>query len=580
MKTIIKDIRWDYDFDNDKELTKRFNDEKQKEYEAFMEDWDGEEKFEEVFDEEAVKAELLATKKGLPSEAFMIEYSEEETKLYDQRERQPKGSKKYRELSDKIKELEMPSEEKIKAFLENDKGYKVLSFTAEKASKDTDLTKIMFKDGINQLFSKCDFQKYLDLTANFSKYSLNNRMLVYAQNPDATIIKGKSQWKLLERYPSKGAKAIWINPPVTHSFSIPSGASSQQMADAIENLRTFIDNQNKRIGNPYDFGYVSPEQQGKYEETLMKKGNVNVFTGYTSVAKVYDIADTFGKEIPVLENKKINIPNELLMALNIAYPSNQEMTASEDKISYLFNQRIAELSDIYLHGPEILVKGVNGTNANYSVEEMRAENKAIAYLVEKYFGLESMDIKDAFLYLRDQYDTTDEQYKVIKALSDRIEKTAQMFIDKIEENLKYTKGNIRITDMKMTYDREYFKACESGIPMAKYQDGKEAVATVSFTVNDNRTDEGNVSHIKYELYDSTGGFYEGKGEYKNRTDVMKILQYEEDTMVRENEIFKNSVNTPNDFIATVVAYTYIDKDIEEAKDKTYDLDLEEDEIER
>lgn len=571
MKVLVKNIKWDYDFNKDEDLVKRFEKERQKEYDAYMEDYiEGDAPFEEVFDEESVKAELLATKKGLPAEAYMIEYSDEETKLYEQREKTSKNSKQYKELSEKIKNLPLPSEDKIREFLNADKSVKVVSFEAQKANKDTELTKIMMKDGINELFSKGDFQKYLDLTANFTKYSINNRMLVYKQKPEAELVKGKMQWKEFGRYLNKGAEAIWINTPITKQFVLQKNAPQNVVNDVINGLRQFIADQNQRVlTQGTDFGFITPEKQVEIENDLLRKGKVDVFTGYTSVAKVYDVSDTYGKELPEIEKKEPAVPSELMMALRLAYPSInfpylKEYTSDKQKSDY-FNLNIERVSEVYLHSADIRVPGVNGDNKNYSLEEMKAENSAIAYLVNKHFGIDTNEVGNAFMCLRDNYDTTEEQFKVMKALSHRIEKTVEMIVDSIEENLKYTKGNINITNMSVKFDRTYFENMANGIPMAEYQDGTKPVATVKFIME---ADKGMV----FELYHS------------DKPNVMDIKQYEDngltgnrDNLISENEVFSNTIDTAENFISTVLDYIYVDKELENT-DKTNEN--EEDEIDR
>jgi len=59
------------------------------------------------------------------------------------------------------------------------------------------------------------WQKFLDTTAKFHRYSLNNALLIHWQRPDATMVAGFNDWKnKFGRSVKKGEKAIWILAPM------------------------------------------------------------------------------------------------------------------------------------------------------------------------------------------------------------------------------------------------------------------------------------------------------------------------------------------------------------------------------
>lgn len=487
MKTVITDIKWNVDFNSNEKLVKAFEKVKEKEYEAFMEDWDGEEKFENVFDEEKTKSEILFTHLGLPFETFKVSYTEEEKTLYEQKDRAGKGTKKEKEISAKIKDLDMPSDEEIKAMLEEGKDYKVLSFDKHKAERDSELTKMMFKEGVNRLFTDKDLKTYLDLTSNFAKYSVSNRMLVYATKPDATMVKSAKQWRDFERYLNKGAKAIWINTPVTKLFTIPETATSTVIADTVSALNDYIDKQNIRVGHG-GFGYISNDDRQKYITSLTTKGKAEVFTGATSVAKVYDVSDTYGKEIPEIPKEKLN-ENEISVALKTAFP--------QIRISSLENYTeniILRIADATLHTKDITVPGVYGTNKNFDRVDFDVENASILYLIGKQYGIEnSTALSSAFSALADKYDTTEEQSKVLTALSNRIEKTVDMMLTGISKTKEIVR-DLGIKDFKLTYHDEYFDNLANGISLTAFTepnaDGtKNPVAVAYITFDENGEDK-------------------------------------------------------------------------------------------
>lgn len=59
------------------------------------------------------------------------------------------------------------------------------------------------------------WKAWLRSRSRFHNYSWNNRMLIVCQNPTATALRGRTQWrKDFNRHLTKGARAIWILAPV------------------------------------------------------------------------------------------------------------------------------------------------------------------------------------------------------------------------------------------------------------------------------------------------------------------------------------------------------------------------------
>lgn len=59
------------------------------------------------------------------------------------------------------------------------------------------------------------FKKYLNTLAKFPNYSVNNVLLIQAQNSQATLVSGYKDWqKKFNRHVNKGAKALYITAPI------------------------------------------------------------------------------------------------------------------------------------------------------------------------------------------------------------------------------------------------------------------------------------------------------------------------------------------------------------------------------
>jgi hypothetical protein len=68
-------------------------------------------------------------------------------------------------------------------------------------------------DGIANLTTSDEWQRYLDCQSRFYRYSPNNVMLIAQQRHEATYIAGFNAWKKHNRFVRKGEKAIWIPAP-------------------------------------------------------------------------------------------------------------------------------------------------------------------------------------------------------------------------------------------------------------------------------------------------------------------------------------------------------------------------------
>jgi antirestriction protein ArdC len=84
------------------------------------------------------------------------------------------------------------------------------------ATQDRSELLAALKEGISQLTTSDEWQRYLECQARFYNYSANNVMLILAQRHGATQIAGFNAWKKLGRFVRKGEKAIWIIAPMTY----------------------------------------------------------------------------------------------------------------------------------------------------------------------------------------------------------------------------------------------------------------------------------------------------------------------------------------------------------------------------
>jgi hypothetical protein len=59
-----------------------------------------------------------------------------------------------------------------------------------------------------------NWREWLEFSERFHNYSLNNQLLIFMQNPEATRVAGFRKWKEMGRSVNKGEKAIWVYAPM------------------------------------------------------------------------------------------------------------------------------------------------------------------------------------------------------------------------------------------------------------------------------------------------------------------------------------------------------------------------------
>ncbi len=94
---------------------------------------------------------------------------------------------------------------------------------AEKQSNKERLQEITasIETGIKELFQSEKYAQYLQTMSRFHRYSVNNQMLIYMQNPGATLVAGFNKWRdQFGRNVMKGEKGIKIIAPTPYKKKI------------------------------------------------------------------------------------------------------------------------------------------------------------------------------------------------------------------------------------------------------------------------------------------------------------------------------------------------------------------------
>lgn len=270
-------------------------------------------------------------------------------------------------------------------------------------------------EGVQNVIKRGDYPKFLSMVNKIkNNYSFRNTVLVYVQNPNATIVKGFCDWNKLGRGVKKNPKTIFIYTPIKY-----------KKQKAIEGQQSV---------------------NGKEEKERNDSGTIEIIEGisYKRVA-VYDIGDTYikkgNKRIPILDDilenntteelyntlleiSPVPVKTEEINGIQKGYYSKKnqkivlkESLSQDDKTAVLIHELCHCLYDDFVYK----------TDRNKS--EIFVES--VAFLVADYFGFDTSLC--SFSYITNW---AEDNIKEFMSLSNKIKETADEFIELIK-NSKY-----------------------------------------------------------------------------------------------------------------------------------------------
>ena len=251
-----------------------------------------------------------------------------------------------------------------------------------------------------------DWLQYLSFQSKFYRYSARNTLLIHAQNPQASYVKGYRAWNDLGRYVKKGAKGILI------------------LAPCIKKLE-----EKKKDDKPDD-----NSEQGKHNA-------LSVLCGFT-VKYVFDIADTDGSDehLPVLvkglsgNGEEEQALYERIRAVISKNHVIQDVTGTSSKGSYNlvtgvisiredleYLQKIKTILHEYSHALDFKM------NPDESIPRNRREliAESSAYVVASRLGLDTGSYTMG--YLKSWSNSKDE----IKTVANTVQKVSATIIDEL-----------------------------------------------------------------------------------------------------------------------------------------------------
>jgi len=261
------------------------------------------------------------------------------------------------------------------------------------------------------------FQEWLDVHARFHDYSPRNSLLIKLQKPDATKVAGFWDWQnKFDRHVKEGEKAIWIWAPII-TEKCPECGNSESYHD-----RDHI-----------DCTYHEESDPDTWREGVV---------GFKP-ASVFDISQTEGEPLPELDTAAGGDADGLVEALleaadrldidatlvpNDEWDRSAEGYTSLDQVKMAPLVRVrdkdnrADVARVLIH--EFAHAEIHG-GVTETTEAKEVEADAVAYVVCRYFGLDTSNIPTYLAAWSD--DAPDKLEERLETISN----TAQRLIKKI-----------------------------------------------------------------------------------------------------------------------------------------------------
>ena len=274
--------------------------------------------------------------------------------------------------------------------------------------------------GVKDVFQSDKYKQFLNVMAKFPRYSVNNTMLIMMQRPDAQLCQSFTGWKQMGRYVKKGEKGISILAPAPYK---------------IEREQIKLDDKGRPV-----FDADGEPVKEKVEVTIRA----------FKVVKTFDLAQTDGKELPMIG------PNELVGSID-GYPKLLQALQEISPVPVSFelidggakgyynleNKSIViqdgmsevqtiktllhEMAHQKLHDKDTVPEAKDITRNGKEVEA-----ESVAYVVCQHYGINTSDYSFSYVAGWSEGKETPE----LKTSLDKIRQTASEFIYQIVQRME------------------------------------------------------------------------------------------------------------------------------------------------
>lgn len=359
-------------------------------------------------------------------------------------------------------------------------------------------------NGIKLIRNSEDYKRWLNFYDGFHQYSFRNTMLIYMQNPSASLCAGFNTWKNKKRYVKAGEKGLKILAPITETVlrEVP-----------------VLDDDGKPI----------LDENGK-EQT--KKVKEKVFTNKFYVTSTFDISQTEGEPIPELSysgtSEKIENYGALKKVLEEIAPFPVEYTdelqeGCDGRFSYTAEQiyirndmeeaktvevLIHEIGHAYMHDKTRFEEAKEHLKVISDRDSREIQAESLSYIVTHKLGLDTSGFSFPYIAAWSSNHTEQEIMNAMIYIRDE----ADAFYDLIEKKLELELNKAPQLDVEPALQTEETK------PISNISDGDEvkmATGNLNYSTDQNTTHTENAElkeELNSELYNR---MFEEQEHYRN-----------------------------------------------------------------
>lgn len=261
--------------------------------------------------------------------------------------------------------------------------------------------------GVKDVFDSGKYAAYLDTMSKFYRYSVNNVMLIFSQNPDASYVAGYRTWqKEFNRQVRKGEKGLHIIQPVpykyTAEFDVPQPDGSLKREQRLVAGTTF------RAGTVFDISQTDGEPLP--EIAKLPAGEVEGFEDY--IDAIQSVAG-------------LSVDFRSLSGAQGYYSESEGVIAIREENPELAQLKTGfhELAHSILHNKKTGSEAL----ADRATKEVQAES--VAYVVMKHFGFDTSGYSFGYVAAW----SGEKDISLLKESLETIQTTADSIITRIEE---------------------------------------------------------------------------------------------------------------------------------------------------
>ena len=359
-------------------------------------------------------------------------------------------------------------------------------------------------NGIKLIRNSEDYKRWLNFYDGFHQYSFNNTMLIYMQNPSASLCAGFNTWKNKKRYVKAGEKGLKILAPITETVlrEVP-----------------VLDDDGKPI----------LDENGK-EQT--KKVKEKVFANKFYVTSTFDVSQTEGEPIPELSysgtSEKVENYGALKKVLEEIAPFPVEYTdelqeGCDGRCSYTAEQiyirndmeeaktvevLIHEIGHAYMHDKTRFEEAKEHLKVISDRDSREIQAESLSYIVTHKLGLDTSGFSFPYIAAWSSNHTEQEVMNAMIYIRDE----ADAFYDLIEKKLELELNKAPHLNVKPALQTEETK------PISNISDGDEvkmATGNLNYSTDKNTAHTENTElkeELNSELYNR---MFEEQEHYRN-----------------------------------------------------------------